>query len=52
MLRSISNIPGNPCSQTWEEKEGYSGIDLQKRNVLSMEWKSEGWWNTNTKYEC
>ena len=25
-----------------EEKEGYSGKDLQKRKVLSLEWKSEG----------
>ena len=24
-----------------EEKEGYSGEDLQKRKVLSLEWKSE-----------
>ena len=36
-----------------EEKEGCDGKDLQKRNVLSLEWKSEGWWNTNNnKYEC
>ena len=27
-----------------EEKEGYGGKDLQKRKVLSMEWKSDGWW--------
>ena len=25
-----------------EEKEGYDGKDLQKRKVLSLEWKSEG----------
>ena len=25
-----------------EEKVGYSGKDLQKRKVLSLEWKSEG----------
>ena len=25
-----------------EEKEGYGGKDLQKRKVLSLEWKSEG----------
>jgi len=25
-----------------EEKEGYDGNDLQKRKVLSLEWKSEG----------
>jgi len=29
-----------------EEKEGYSGKDLQKREVLSLEWKSE----TNYNY--
>ena len=25
-----------------EEKVGYGGKDLQKRKVLSLEWKSEG----------
>ena len=25
-----------------EENEGYGGKDLQKRKVLSLEWKSEG----------
>ena len=25
-----------------EEKEGYGEKDLQKRKVLSLEWKSEG----------
>ena len=25
-----------------KKKEGYSGKDLQKRKVLSLEWKSEG----------
>ena len=25
-----------------EEKEGYGGKDLQKRKVLSLEWKNEG----------
>jgi len=25
-----------------EEKLGYGGKDLQKRKVLSLEWKSEG----------
>ena len=24
--------------------EGYGGKDLHKRKVLSLEWKSEGWW--------
>ena len=27
-----------------EEKEGYGGKDLQKRKVLSVEWKMTGWW--------
>jgi len=27
-----------------EEKERYGGKDLQKRTVISLEWKSEGWW--------
>ena len=37
-----------------EEKERYGDKDLQKRKVLSLEWKSEGWWNTNNnnKYNC
>jgi len=33
ILRSISSE---------EEKEGYSGKDLQQRKVLNLEWKSEG----------
>jgi len=43
MLRSISkrsrDIHGVSAE---EEKEDYSGKDLQKRKVLSLEWKSEG----------
>jgi len=42
MLRSIGNSPGNPWSRCWRRKEGYGGKDLQKRKVLSLEWKSEG----------
>ena len=30
-----------------EEKEDYGGKDLQKRKVLKLKWKSDGWWNTN-----
>ena len=36
------NSPGNPWSQSREEMVGYGGKDLQKRKVLSLEWKSEG----------
>jgi len=36
-----------------EEKEAYGGKDLQKRKVLSLDWKSEEWSNTNSnKYKC
>ena len=36
-----------------EDKEGYGGKDLQKRKVLSLEWKSEWvmddeWWVEGT----
>jgi len=33
------NSPGNPWSQSGRRK---GGKDLQKRKVLSLEWKSEG----------
>ena len=36
------NSPGNPWSQSSEEMVSYGGKDLQKRKVLSLEWKSEG----------
>ena len=36
------NSPGNPWSQSRRKKVGYGGKDLQKRKVLSLEWKSEG----------
>ena len=37
------NSPENPWSQSWKKKkEGYGGKDLQKREVLSLEWKSDG----------
>ena len=36
------NSLGNPCSESWRRKrKGCSGKDLQKRKVLSLEWKSE-----------
>ena len=37
------NSPGNPWSQS-RRRNGisYGGKDLQKRKVLSLEWKSEG----------
>ena len=35
MLRSIGK-------QYWESVEGYGGKDLQKRKVLSLQWKNEG----------
>jgi len=36
------NRLGNPCSESWRRKtKGCSGKDLQKRKVLSLEWKSE-----------
>jgi len=38
------NSPGNRGVSPEEEKEGYGGKDLQKRNVLCLVWKSEGWW--------
>ena len=47
MLRSKVNSLGNPFDQSWRRKEGYGGKDLQKSKVLSLEWRSEGWWNTN-----
>ena len=44
MLRSIAvNSPrGIRGVSPEEEKGGHGGKDLQKRKVLSLEWKSEG----------
>ena len=45
MLRSIGKQSGESVESVRtpeEEKVGYSGKDLQKRKVLSLEWKSEG----------
>ena len=36
------NSLGNPYSQSWRRKGKLRGKDLQKRKVLSLEWKSEG----------
>jgi len=49
MLRRKVNSLGNPRSQSWRRKEGYGGKDLQKSNVLSLEWRSEG---CNVKMFC
>ena len=48
MLRSKVNSLENPCDQSWLRNERYGGKDLQKSKVLSVEWRSEGWWNTTT----
>jgi len=39
VLRSIGKQSGEVGPE--EEKVGYGGNDLQKRTVLSLEWKSE-----------
>ena len=37
------NSLGNSCSESWiRKRKGCGGKDLQKRKVLSREWKSEG----------
>jgi len=42
MLRSVGKQSGGIRGvSSVEEKKGYGGKDLQKRNVLSLEWKSE-----------
>jgi len=42
MLRSIGKQSGIRGVSPGEEIVGYGGKDLQKRKVLSLEWKSEG----------
>ena len=42
MLRSIGKQSGECGVSPGEEMVGYGGKDLQKRKVLSLEWKSEG----------
>ena len=42
MLRSIGKQSRESMESVLEKKEGYGRKDLQKRNVLSLEWKSEG----------
>ena len=41
MLRSIGKQSGE-SGVSPEEMVGYGGMDLQKKKVLSLEWKSEG----------
>ena len=42
MLRSIGKQSGESVESVKEKNVGYGGKDLQKRKVLSLEWKSEG----------
>ena len=44
MLRSIAKQSGESMESVRKKKrrKGYGGKDLQKRKVLSLEWKSEG----------
>ena len=42
MLRSIGKESRDHGVSPVEEKVGYGGKDLQKGEVLSLEWKSEG----------
>ena len=49
MLLSIGKQSGESVVSVLKQKRK----DLQKRKVLSLELKSEGWWNTNSnKYKC
>ena len=42
LAKETVNSLGNPCSESWRRKrKGCGGKDLQKRKVLSLEWKSE-----------
>ena len=41
MLRNNSKSLGNHEDSPEEKKKGCSGKDLQKRKVLSVEWKGE-----------
>ena len=41
MLRSIGKQSGESVSQSERRKGCYGGKDLQKRKVLSLEWKCE-----------
>ena len=43
MLRSIGKQSGESLESVQEKKKvGYGGKDLQKRKVLSLQWKIEG----------
>ena len=45
MLTSIGKQSGESVMK--KKRKGCDGKDLQTRKVLSLEWKSEGWRNTN-----
>jgi len=52
MLRVLLNTPGSPWSQSWRRKGRLRWEGLAENGgFLSLERKSEGWWNTN-KYKC
>ena len=42
MLKSVGKQLGESVQTVQEKQVGYGGKDLQKRKVLSLEWKSEG----------
>ena len=46
MLRSIGKQSGESVESVQEKK--YGGKDLQKRKILSLEWKSEGVMNVES----
>jgi len=46
MLRSNSKQAGESVESVLKKKGRLRGKDLQKSGVLSLEWMSEGWWNT------
>ena len=53
MLRSIGKQSEESGESVLKKKEGYGEKDLQKRKVLNLEQKSEGWWDTNNNnYKC
>ena len=53
MLGSISKQSRESVESVWKKKKSYGEKDLQKRKVLSLEWKIEGvmddeWWVNGT----
>jgi len=43
MLRSVGKLQsGESVESVAKKKKGYGGKDLQKRKVVSLEWKIEG----------